>query len=405
MYLPSIGDGEDNDVTITTGPSHSVLWNIEGDLTEVGEDALPFEVVADQVPYWIVSNGEDHTFATFDPTVVMSSTQQFGEMQSLVGAATSGAATASDTAGSAGFVVARGAEADFDGNGVNTLGYGTEQTTLLAGLNLSNGNGVSGQAYFGQVESTATAVASIGWDAGEPARSFTRDANGTVAGGSVRIAAGSALFDFGLTTGSTDVEISRLVNANLVDNGTDGDTRTDGLGWANGETKADWIAPSLGVSGTYAWGEGLTITPSAKASFMSVTMDAYSETTMSIDTSDNAISVASIGEQTFDVFEAEIGVSLTQVVNEGLSVSYGGGFINRTVDADAVEVTMFDGNGNLMAEATQSISVQSEDIFVPYLTGGVTFSSDNLVFEVSGRAQSTQGNLTGSVGAQLSINF
>lgn len=285
--------GTQTTVNIVTGPSHSILWDIDG---VIGNGAPNF---SGTVPWFY--DAVTQTVATFDPTLLASETAALGDLTSLLSQVglgaldgvrpetapggnsalgylptdgRQGAALAIDQAVK-GEVVARrmnrawatvfGGQMTHEG-GDTTLDADIDHLGFAAGYMWQQSPGLTLSAMAGYA--FGNAAADSRWSA-----SFDHDTHTMFTGLHGEHQFDGSVLDggelrFGLTAGYQWIDHNRLVNDNLA---------ALGESWVTAEYGGFFITPELAASTDIAMANGITLTPSAGLRYAAQWLDGYSE--------------------------------------------------------------------------------------------------------------------------------
>ncbi|MCI5076129.1 hypothetical protein [Oricola sp.] len=371
--------GEEAVVNIETGPSHSVVWHMDGVI-----DGDAPNVIGD-IPYvWDTST---QTFATLDPTAVSAAPNMLADLAGLVsGLVKDGAA---QTPSGRGFWIGGGATSqDYDGNGETTLDHNTKSRAFAIGFNtdVNNAVGIGGVLGYAWEDLSGSSMFS---------NSFDNSAEGVFGGLNASASFNMLRFGASINGGMLSHDGQRFINDNLVDNGyADGGTAgtgdaTLGEAWANSSYDSWWISPEVSAEATIDIGNGFALMPQLTGRYARQTIDGYSETTDDTHVGGGSVETASFGEQTVEMYEADLGVDLRKAFAGGF-VSVGGGYLFRSYSGDGeVEAMLLD--------EMVYVPVDIADGSMPYAGAAISFQNGNFSVDASGRATF----LDGEVGYQL----
>lgn len=283
-----IGAGTPTVVNLTTGPSHSILWTLEGDKVGGAPD------FAGPVPWFY--DAATQIVATFDPTLLASETNALGDLTSLLSQVGLGALDSRDLAvgGNSPLAYQRGddnrpqavqatdravqgdaithrmgrvwatglgGQMDYDGS-ATTLDSTIEHAGVAAGYTWQHSTEVTLNAMGGYVSGKAKADAP--W-----AQSFDHDMDTVFAGLAGEKDLERGAIQFGLTAGYRWVDHNRFVNDNLAPLGES---------WVTADYGGFFVSPELAVSTDIAMTNGVTLTPNAGLRYAAQWLGGYSET-------------------------------------------------------------------------------------------------------------------------------
>lgn len=277
-------------VNVTTGPSHSILWTLEGD--KVG-GAPNF---SGPVPWFY--DAATQIVATFDPTLLATETDALGDLTALLSRVGWGAldspgpdlavggnsplayqreddkrpeaAQAADRAMQADGVTHRmgrvwatglGGQMNHDG-GNSTLDSTIEHIGFAAGYAWQHDTEMTLNAMGGYVSGKAKADAP--W-----AQSFDHDMDTVFAGLAGEQDLGRGAIQFGLTAGYQWIDHNRFVNDNLAPLGES---------WVTANYGGFFVSPELAVTTDIAMSNGVTLRPNAGLRYAAQWLGGYSET-------------------------------------------------------------------------------------------------------------------------------
>ncbi|MCR9139820.1 MAG: autotransporter domain-containing protein [Alphaproteobacteria bacterium] len=312
-------------VNVTTGPSHSILWTLEGD--KVG-GAPNF---SGPVPWFY--DAATQTVATFDPTLLATETDALGDLTALLsrvgrgaldrsGAdlavggnsplayqreddrhsealqATERAVHAYGVADRMGQVWATGlgGRMDFDAS-ATTLDSTTEHIGFAAGYTWQHSAGATLNAMGGYVFGKAKADAP--W-----AQSFDHDTHAVFAGLGGEQDLGHGAIQLGLTAGYQWVDHNRFVNDNLAPLGES---------WVTANYGGFFVSPELAIATDIAMANGITLTPNAGVRYAAQWLGGYSESGAV-----NPAANATVGTRFVGVLEARAGLEASRAYGFGI---------------------------------------------------------------------------------------
>lgn len=359
-------------INVTTGPSHSILWTLEGD--KVG-DAPNF---SGPVPWFYDAAAQ--TVATFDPTLLSSETAALGDLTSLLSRVGLGALDSPDLAvgGNSPLAYQRGdnnrsqavqatdramqadggvthrmgrvwatglgGQMDFDGSDT-TLDSTIEHVGFAAGYAWQHSTEVTLNAMGGYVSGKAKADAP--W-----ARSFDHDTHAAFAGLGGEQAIGHGAIQFGLTAGYQWVDHNRFVNDNLAPLGES---------WVTADYGGFFVSPELVVSTDIAMANGIKLTPNAGLRYAAQWLGGYSETGAV-----NPAANATVDARLVGVLEAQVGLEVSRVYEFGI-LSGRIGYLGRWNGGNDVAGITLNGSTQDVASGYQALNA---------VTVGATLRSD-----------------------------
>jgi outer membrane autotransporter protein len=314
--------GTGTDITITTGQSHSVLWDFSTGTPNSFSASGP-------VPWFY--NTATQQFATFDPTVFAANVNQLAEWTSLLtqltrgqlGAGQSGSAGSSQFAYGTGqmgdkhhvWVRGFGSDASYDAQSyVNAYDY--RISGVAAGIDGYVRDdfklGLIGGYFTGDMTANGTF-----------ATSYRNDSNNWFTGVYGRKTRDRYFVDFSLVGGYQSVDQWRFVNNNLAYLGN---------GSANASYNSWYITPEVSVSSNVATWNGWTVQPTARARYTYQMIDGYSETGSSA----NAV----VNGQQVQLAEGRLELGLHKT-HQMIDTRIYGGYLGRySFGDDTVGVTM-----------------------------------------------------------------
>jgi hypothetical protein len=229
--------GANTRVTITTGRSHSILWDLSSGTLAGGAPVL----IGNRVP--VFYDPGTMLVATYDPTVLDVFQDALGDVSdALASTASRGLQT-----GDGWWVSAFGAAADHSGD-IATL----DRTVKIGGLATGHNFGAGSQFSAGLLAGIFTTQAG----ANSPfLQSFKSDGTGFFAGFQGHARQWGSWLDFGVIGGGISHDDRRFVNHNLA---------VAGVSWAD-NSHGSWFAiPHAAIGADFAGRGAWTITPSAQ---------------------------------------------------------------------------------------------------------------------------------------------
>lgn len=311
-------------INVTTGPSHSILWSLAGDMVGGAPD------FSGSVPWFY--NATTQTVATFDPTLLASETAALGDLTSLLsqlglgalggfgpdmatgstsplaymssGQAPGSAADAVDRAAQAETVTHRvgrawatafGGQMDHDGNDT-TLDADIDHWGVAAGYTWQQSRNMSISTMVGYAHGDQSANSR--WSP-----SFDHDTHTAFAGLHAKQQYGSGVFGFGLIAGYQQVDHNRLVNDNLAPLGES---------WVTADYGGVIISPEIAISTDIEMANGITVKPNAGLRYAAQWLDGYTETG-AVNTAANA----TVGARYVGMLEARAELEARRVYDFG----------------------------------------------------------------------------------------
>ncbi len=264
-------------LNITTGSSHSILWDFS-----TGTMAGGAPNFSGPVP--VFYNSTTQQVATYDPTAFQASTDQLADVTGLisnavrqrlqddagpgVSVATADFGVAADDfpapgilSGPTVWLAALGGYSEYDGTSA-TLDYDLGQWGLAGGVDWE----FAGDSKFG----LTAGYLETSLEADSPfANSYDNDANGFFAGLYGRKRFNAHFIDVALTGGGLFHNDERLVNNNLA---------VAGVSQAEADYNSWWINPEISVGTDFDTAYGWTLTPTARLRYAAQWIDGYTET-------------------------------------------------------------------------------------------------------------------------------
>lgn len=300
LYAPSFLGGQvflglNATVSIVSGPSHSILWDLSTGSMDIGAPTL-------SGPVPIFYNSATRQVATFDPTALSGSANALGDMSGNLSALMRQRLSASQSGGGdaadASFVSAYAASPEQSGNaaidrittafqdssGADTgwwvSGFGSYADYDGNAAALDHGFDHVGVAlgYDWQHSADLTLGAMVGYGMGSFdadsrfANAFDNSADGAFAAIYGRADFAHSMFvDFALSGGLLSHSDTRFVNDNLA---------PLGVSSASADYDSWWLAPemTLGMEFSDVMGSYWSLTPSAGVRYAMQSLDGYTET-------------------------------------------------------------------------------------------------------------------------------
>lgn len=364
--------GDDTRVNITTGPSHSILWELSEGSMDNGAPSID-----GTVPWFY--NPTTEQIATFDPTGLAAQADALADLGGDVSGLIAGRFARAVAEGSADGAAVTGAwvsgfagRASHDGN-AGTLDRDVTTSGVAIGLD-------------GALSETVTLglLAGWGWSAIDASSRWSAaqdvEANGFFAALYGR-AGGDGLFvDAALMGGSQDHDSRRFVNDNLAPMGES---------FAEASYGSWWIAPQAGIGYSMAAPAGWTLTPYASARWSFQALDGYSETGTNAN--------ATVAGRDVSVLETRMQLSGERQTVIGL-LGLRAGWQWRSQDGDAATVTMID--------QTVSVPAFGQDRHAGFVGGSLDVAiSDSAALELDAEGTFGDGTTAGRIGARFALGF
>ncbi len=379
-----------NSVNITTGASHSVLWDFS-DGTMTGGNPT----ISGQVPWFYDSTTKK--FATFDPTAfaarfnqlgdlagMLSRLGQFGlshsvragaggETESALSAYADTDATAEDAAFAAqpGLVSAKELEAGrfwatafgsyMDHAGNDTL---LDQDIIQTGAAL----GYSWQPYADMNLSVMAGYVRGSVEAKSPfAKSQDIESNGVFAGVHAEQSFDAMSLGFGLSAGWQSHDSSRFVNDNLATTGG----LTLGESYANASYDSWFITPEISFAYDQALAGDMVLTPKARVRYAFQSVDGYSE--------NGSNANASVKAHKQGLWEGNLELALSKQFETAKVTGRLGYLMRNAAGSDSTSVTMMG--------ITNAIATDAPNLSAAYIGLGADIAlSDQINVALDGQA-------------------
>ena len=295
-------------VNITTGPSHSVLWNLStGTMTGGAPN------ISGTVPWFYDSATK--RFATYDPSGFAGSLDALGDMTGLlstVGRAGPGKAGLWASGFGGGFTHAGDAM---------TLPRDITQYGAAFGYRGRSAAGFDWDFMGGYLNGKFDA--SSRWT-----KSYDVTGRGWFAGINGRMALARLAIAFGFTGGWLDYSQSRFVNDNLATTGG----LTLGRSWANASYDGWFAAPEIAASTRLGQLDGWTLMPSARVRYAGQWLGGYAETGSNAN--------ATVAARTLGLVEANAELALAKTAGFGTVTVHFGYLARHSVGDGSVPVTL-----------------------------------------------------------------
>ncbi|MGJ8531918.1 MAG: autotransporter domain-containing protein [Alphaproteobacteria bacterium] len=382
-------------INVTSGPSHSIFWTLEGDTMGGAPNFFG------PVPWFY--NAATQTVATFDPTLLASETDALGDLTALLSRAGLGAVqgfgsglgtglssvdlgalaylpvnddgdAVSQRLGRA-WVTALGGQMDHDG-GATTLDSTIGHFGFAGGYIWQHTPDMILNAMAGYVAGNAEANAV--W-----APSFDHDTHTLFAGLHGEHQLNRAAVQFGLTAGHSWIDHNRLVNDNLAPLGES---------WVSADYGGFFVSPELGVSTDILLQNGMTLTPNAGLRYAAQWLGGYSES--------GAVSAAAnaIVENRFvGTVEARAGLDITRsfdVRGRTGTVTGGIGYLGRWGGGDDDASITLNGVTQSVASGHQDLNAVTVSATLLSDIGETGFLELDANYFVGDTAQGFDGRLT-----------
>lgn len=300
---------DDQNVTLTSGKSHSVHWIFEEDQGAADGNTGSFTLVeGDDVPWFsrVLEDGR-REFATFDPSgqalqdQTVARVAGFGDDAmrrnlALAMAREQGSDDGEDRSAPLAWAAIIGGTNEFSGEGAATNDFDVHAAGGIAGLALDAGRDFSFGLMAGMVSTKATSESAL-------AKAYDIDGSSAFVGASAATNVSGLQLDAGVKFGKTMMESTRFVNYNLA-------IPEDGLDQAAADIDAKWAGVLFGASYDIAVNELLTITPHANISYTRAKLDGYSESGSGAN--------ATVSGRSIAVTEGEVGISVSRRIASGV---------------------------------------------------------------------------------------
>jgi hypothetical protein len=352
-------------VNITTGASHSVLWEFSTGTLAGGAPNVTGPVAS-------FFNADTRQFATLDPTGFAAAFDTLGDMtgqlsnvgrQGLSGhlpSAYGAAYGTKDTIGDAGIAYGQGlwvtpfaARMKREGD-AGTLDRGNTQLGIALGYRWQSRPDLGLGVMAGYVRDESEATSRF-------AKSHESEADAFFAGFNGRKQWGNLFLDFALIGGFMAHDQDRFVNDNLAQLG---------ISFANASFDSHFIAPEAGLSMSFDAGNGLSITPGTKVRYAAQWLDGYTES--------GAAANASVHDRMIGLVEANAEIAATQRFTFGSITGRLGVLGRASTGDDDVSVSLI-GLSNAVAFSTH------DDVAGYVGLGASINANENLKLELDGR--------------------
>jgi hypothetical protein len=403
--------GTQTTVNIVTGPSHSILWEMEG---VIGNDAPNF---SGSVPWFY--NAATRTVATFDPTLLASESHALGDLTRLLSRVGLGAVEGFGAGLGAGFgsgsagplayqpgesypagvqATERAIESDVGHR------FGRVWVTVLGGQMDHDGGGTtldSTIGHFGFAGGTTwrhtpatTLSAMAGYVAGSNeadatwAPSFDHDTHTLFASlhGEHQLSwgqFGGGALQFGLTAGYSQINHNRFVNDNLAPLGES---------WVSADYGGFFFSPELGFTTDIVLESGQTLTPNAGLRYAAQWLGGYSET--------GAVSPAAnatVEDRFLGTLEARAGLDVTRNFDLGDhsgSLTARLGYLGRWSTGDDSASITLNGLTQTVASDVQNLNAVTIGATLRSALGDTAFLKLDANYLLGDTAQGFDGQIT-----------
>ncbi len=381
LLAPSFIGGEIDldtgvEINITTGPSHSTLWDFSTGTLTAGDPTI-----GGTVPWFY--NSSTKQFATFDPSVLAAKTETLIDRTALISAAMQrrlehsqqsmegeGSHGLEQNTGSfdksGAWLQVMASKSQYEGGGT-TLDRDIQLGGFAVGYDANHDKDTRFGVMAGYIDGRSEA-------AGRWSKSFESSSSGLFAAGYGRKSFGRIFVDLGLSAGiGTDNETKRFVNDNLAALGESHATGDPGVSF--------WISPEIAIGTEISTLSNWTFNPSVKLRYAAEWFGGYTETGPSADAN------ATVDDQIIAFGEARLELAASRYVTFGNSVSAlitaRGGALGRTSFGEDATITLLG--------VTQDISDFYEDSFAIFAGLDARFAvSDRLNLDLS--TSTTHGN-------------
>jgi hypothetical protein len=360
--------GADTTVNITTGASHSVLWDfssgtMEGDAPTVTGPVAGF------------FNNDTQQFATHDPTGFAAAYDSLGDMTGLLAnvgreglsgrfaSRYSSAYGMKDDGGDPAiayqgvWATPFGGKATHEGDDA-TLDRDITQAGLALGYRWQQQPDLTFGVMAGYINDKAEAESRF-------AKSLDSEADGFFAGVSGRKSWGNLFLGLGLIGGVMSHDQKRFVNDNLARD-------TNFISTANASFDSQFISPEAGLSMSFDVGNGFSLTPGARIRYAAQWLDGYTE-------SGSSQANATVDERMLGLFAASAEIAASQKFDFG-SITGRVGVLSQTSTGD-------DGVAVSLIGETKTVGFSASDDLAAYVGVGASIAaSDNLSIDLDGQA-------------------
>lgn len=356
--------GTDTDLSITTGPSHSVLWNID-------PSQLDVVTLGGSVPYFYSAGtgpgGEDQ-FLTFDPSVFGGSVNQLGDLTGqlsdvgrngllagssnsmnngvstfgLVNTAKSKNRAQTFAPSSRWWISGFGGSFDHEGDNA-TLDRDVDQAGVAIGYSWMHSSGTQLGLMTGYVNGSLDVDSR--W-----APSHNVDSDGWFVGLNGRRDIGAFILDIGLIGGWQQNDSSRFVNNNLA---------PMGVSYATASYDSWFLSPEASISMNIDRGNGWVVTPTGRLRYAMQSLDGYTE-------NGGGSANATVADRDIAMLEASAEIAATKTLDFGTITGRIGYVFRTSTGDDAVNVTMLG--------ATNSLGFGDTDSDAAYLGMSANFN-------------------------------
>lgn len=379
----------ETDVSLVSGPSHSVRWVFEDSLVDCDVDCYYDDngarsfTTSGPVPWFRNPAGgttlddADDEFATIDPSAFAAAAHQLADLSGMASIMANDALSPFAPKRNGFWAAARGSRMEYDGDGRATLDQDTHTSGFAGGYVRDIGNGAAGITLgYGksdlEVGSAWKDYYSHSYD--NKAKGYFAGLHGVASLGPVRIGVG-------VSGGRMEHDDKRFINDNL---------ERDGQSYATADYDSRWYAPELSLSVPVSVGAKTTITPKIHGRYMVQKIDGYSERGSNAD--------ATVAKRTIKVDEISAGIDFTrQFDNSSLTARVG--YVKRNLrGSDQVRVSMI---GD-----TNDVAYFGQNVKAAYVGLGYNLAiKERVALEITGSYLSGSDVKGGSVGASLKIKF
>jgi len=296
-------------VNITTGPSHSVLWDLSDGVMSGGAPN-----VSGSVPWFY--NSTTRQFATYDPSILAAEFDELGDVTDML------SGVGSNTAGREGLWLAGiGGQRSHAGDGMVTQGRTIQQYGIALGYSGDTDDQTQWSLTGGYLRSNAGIDGSPGTSSQSTSDILFATLSGARQFGIVTI-------DGGVTGGLTARRGSRFINDNLaLTNGL-----TLGEGAAGASSVGLLVAPEIGISAALASTDGWALTPAARLRYAGQWVGNSTETGSAAD--------ATIDNLAMGLLEANAELAVSKTLGFGVVSTRLGYQIRHAVGDNAADVTL-----------------------------------------------------------------
>ncbi|MGB0843369.1 MAG: autotransporter domain-containing protein [Alphaproteobacteria bacterium] len=355
-------------LTLTSGPSHSVLWHFDPAHLAAGQPTL-----SGPVPWFVsVGTGPGGTdqYATYDPSSLAGQTDALGDMTSLISDATGQA-----ECGSGVWVSAFGGRVEHAGND-RTLGRNIDQSGAAMGCSLQQSPTLRVGFKAGLIQSDTSAASRF-------TKSLTADAKGAFVGvsgsGQANLGPlGEVGLNFQVNAARLSHKQDRFVNNNLSTTGG----LTLGHGGAESEFDSWFVAPEISMTRDLTAISGWNLSTDSSLRYSLQSIDEISETSTDV--------AAKISKRRVSVLETQSELQAKRDLSAG-SFTAKVGLLKRYAGGDEASVTMLG--------QTHEVAYGDNDKTSVYVGAGLDLNIGNAgKLAINGRAF-TGSDMTGYQGS------